>query len=303
MRQVLAALKTPISRSRLMLIAGKRRVPLHDDVGYHWYRRMRVHIPIITNPGVQFCTAGRIVHMKAGETWIFDNFHPHAVFNSSEQPRIHLVVDTPGSPEFSGLINEGHWLFSKNRGERHAPAKLVAYRPTIDAGVELEQYRYQMLSSDEFGALLNDVLTDAGQAIGNGEALAAFSRGLEEFRARWDKLLETHGHSADGASAYHACIGDFVAWVTRSEIHGAPWERFATKVLRTIKEMLTPKGDRTFVPQRSPGRDALRVLQAVTKKSNRVAGVLPDQQCVRALAELRRKFGDVAHAEPTQAAS
>ena len=54
LQQVMKAFNTPISRSRLMRIVGKAEVSPHRDYNFHWFRRTRIHIPIVTNPQVTF---------------------------------------------------------------------------------------------------------------------------------------------------------------------------------------------------------------------------------------------------------
>jgi aspartyl/asparaginyl beta-hydroxylase (cupin superfamily) len=54
---------------------------------------VRLHIPVATNPGVEFVLDGARVDMKEGECW-YNNFNlPHRVVNRGSTDRIHLVVD------------------------------------------------------------------------------------------------------------------------------------------------------------------------------------------------------------------
>jgi len=78
-QQVLAAFNTVFGRSRLMRLAPGSEVPTHNDVHYYWRNRVRIHIPIITEPSVQFICGKKSVHMAAGEAWIFDSWKPHRV--------------------------------------------------------------------------------------------------------------------------------------------------------------------------------------------------------------------------------
>src|SRR5262245_29253191 len=96
LRQVMATVGVPVSRSRLMRIDPGQKCPWHDDVGFHWYRRIRIHVPIVTTPEVRFHCGSDSVHMAAGEAWVFDNFERHCVVNSSDIKRIHFVFDVPG---------------------------------------------------------------------------------------------------------------------------------------------------------------------------------------------------------------
>jgi aspartyl/asparaginyl beta-hydroxylase (cupin superfamily) len=95
-KQILASFGEVLSRSRLMRLAPGAQVPLHSDINYHWYKRVRVHIPITTTEQVQFFCHDKQVHMGAGECWIFDSWKLHKVENNSDQYRVHLVVDLAG---------------------------------------------------------------------------------------------------------------------------------------------------------------------------------------------------------------
>ena len=101
-RQILSQLGLVWSRSRLMRLEPGARVPPHSDVSYHWRNRLRLHMPIITDPAVEFQCDDQTVHMEAGSVWTFDNWRPHQVNNRSDIIRIHLVADTCGN---SRLLN------------------------------------------------------------------------------------------------------------------------------------------------------------------------------------------------------
>src|SRR5882724_7553767 len=67
LRQVLASFGVVWSRSRLLKLAPGAEVPEHADINYHWFNRVRLHIPIETRPEVRFYCGDRGVHMAAGE--------------------------------------------------------------------------------------------------------------------------------------------------------------------------------------------------------------------------------------------
>jgi hypothetical protein len=107
MQQVLASFGVVWSRSRLLRLAPGAVVPMHADIHYHWFFRVRMHVPIITLPAVQFICDGERVHMAAGEAWVFDNWRLHKVENPTECERIHLVADTSGSAAFWERVAQG----------------------------------------------------------------------------------------------------------------------------------------------------------------------------------------------------
>ena len=44
-RQVLASFGVVWSRSRFMRLSARSNVPEHADTSYHWFQRVRIHIP------------------------------------------------------------------------------------------------------------------------------------------------------------------------------------------------------------------------------------------------------------------
>jgi hypothetical protein len=64
----------------------------HDLSYEHGF--MRLHIPVVTNPDVEFLLNGRRVVMNPGECWYLRLSDPHAVANRGREDRIHLVIDT-----------------------------------------------------------------------------------------------------------------------------------------------------------------------------------------------------------------
>ncbi|MEO7365574.1 MAG: sulfotransferase, partial [Sphingomicrobium sp.] len=104
-RQIMAEIGGVWGRSRFMGLAPGREVPPHIDINYYWRTHLRIHIPVITNPGVLFTCGDETVHMAAGECWVFDSFLRHDVQNKGEAQRIHLVLDTVGGGILPELMN------------------------------------------------------------------------------------------------------------------------------------------------------------------------------------------------------
>jgi len=105
--QVLEKVGAVWGRSRLMKLSGHAEVTPHVDVNYYWHDRVRVHIPIVTQPAVRFLCGDDEVNMKAGECWIFDTWRMHRVINAADAERIHLVADTVGSERFWSTVEHG----------------------------------------------------------------------------------------------------------------------------------------------------------------------------------------------------
>jgi hypothetical protein len=125
-RQIMAEIGGVWGRSRFMGLAPGREVPPHIDIHYYWRTHLRIHIPVITNPGVLFTCGNETVHMEAGDCWVFDSFQRHDVQNKGDAQRIHLVLDTVGGGILPELMKAAEESASEARllrpGARQADA-------------------------------------------------------------------------------------------------------------------------------------------------------------------------------------
>lgn len=103
-REIMAELGGVWGRSRFMGLAAGAQVPPHVDTHYYWRTHLRLHIPVITNPGVSFTCGDETVRMAPGECWAFDSFQWHNVQNKGSEQRIHLVLDTVGGGRLPELL-------------------------------------------------------------------------------------------------------------------------------------------------------------------------------------------------------
>lgn len=77
----------------LGMLPGGEITPHRDMVGNIGLGGLRIHIPIITNPGINFIVGGKKVVMSVGELWALDTSYIHSVSNFGNENRIHLVMD------------------------------------------------------------------------------------------------------------------------------------------------------------------------------------------------------------------
>ena len=207
MQQVIAAFQSVISRSRLMLLEGRQEVPLHSDINYHWWSRVRIHVPIITTPDVIFHCGDQQVHMAPGEAWIFDSWKMHRVVNPSGKTRIHLVIDTAGSPQFWDLVGKAATVSSAvgNQGE----PDYIAYQPAVKkTRLELEQHNVPVvMSAGEVDASLDVLVQDVLSYKENSRAgVDRFVEVANDFRRGWRALWAVHGTAMSGWSACQGLV-------------------------------------------------------------------------------------------------
>ncbi|BBP62640.1 hypothetical protein PHLH5_01810 [Pseudomonas sp. Cab53] len=68
---------------------------------------LRLHVPLLSAPGVDFWLEGQIIPMAVGECWFLDLARPHRVVNRSAWPRVHLVLDCRPGPWLEQQIADG----------------------------------------------------------------------------------------------------------------------------------------------------------------------------------------------------
>lgn len=65
---------------------------------------VRLHIPVMTNPELEFYLNKELVTMKEGECWYLNFNLPHSVSNRGTTDRVHLVVDCKVNEWLSALF-------------------------------------------------------------------------------------------------------------------------------------------------------------------------------------------------------
>jgi hypothetical protein len=199
-RQVLASFGVVWSRSRCMRLAPGAQVVQHADINYHWHYRVRIHIPVVTRPEVQFHCADEQVHMAAGETWIFDSWRQHWVDNPTDQERIHLVADTTGSAAF--------WRFVALSMQPGTVVQQHSFRADWDPPLRLERVSLApVMAPAEVELLLMDMRADLAASAGGpqGDArVAPYAALLDAFCRDWRQLYLLHGERREAWESYAA---------------------------------------------------------------------------------------------------
>ncbi len=206
-QQVLASLGEVYGRSRLMQLAPGCEVPLHTDTNYHWYNRVRIHVPITTTPEVIFHCGDKQVHMASGECWIFDAWQQHKVTNDSDQTRVHLVFDTAGSSRFWDMVEASERPCDSD-GEAEVEDQYIPFRPGAKVQVLTEKYNATPVKSPgEVDGLIEDLIGDDQMARDNDPVvIAEYTRQLKRFARDWRMLFSLFGYEAAGQEHYRGLI-------------------------------------------------------------------------------------------------
>jgi hypothetical protein len=186
LRQVLAALEAPLAEVRLRWLDGAEHVPPHHDSHHYFFDRLRVHVPITTDPSVRFVCDGEAVHMAAGEVWAFDRQRLHSVENAARASRIHLIADTVGSAALRSMLRGG--------GERS-----IEYRPGWDPTLDTDLCaREAVLPAADVHRFVDDLIARTPRGT--------FADALERFAWDWRALWVRWGAAREAWPRYVALV-------------------------------------------------------------------------------------------------
>lgn len=204
LRTVIASFGATVGRTRLMRLAGQAEVTRHADQGYYWTERVRIHVPIVTQPTVRFECGDAVINMRAGECWIFDTWRQHRVLNDASESRIHLVCDSVGGEVFWDLVGMGR--------PHDGPVQGWPVRDVMPAAHPDAALRYESVNIPEvmtpwemqshFGLLFADTLP-------HPRLVQVRTMTMRLLRA-WHGLWSAYGASAQARPHYKAVLDRYV---------------------------------------------------------------------------------------------
>lgn len=205
--QTIAALGAVVGRTRLMRLSGHAEVTRHADQGYYWTDRVRVHVPVTTQPTVRFECDDTHTHMAAGECWIFDTWRQHRVLNDDTRERIHLVVDTIGSEAFWTTVRRGRTHAGQPLSVPWAPRQVLPGEGgTAPACFESANLPVVM-TPWELGSRLHFLLDEALPF----PALPTARARVESLLRQWRFLWAEHGDRPEGWPAFRQAAIAFLS--------------------------------------------------------------------------------------------
>lgn len=106
-RQVLASFAAPLQAVRLMRLAPGSVIKEHADNDLSFEGgTVRFHIPVMTNPYVEFHLNRQRVMLEAGSCWYLRLSDPHSVVNGGDADRVHMVVDATVNDWVEALLQK-----------------------------------------------------------------------------------------------------------------------------------------------------------------------------------------------------
>ncbi|MEJ0043358.1 MAG: aspartyl/asparaginyl beta-hydroxylase domain-containing protein [Rhizomicrobium sp.] len=104
-RGILARFACPLQAVRLMRLTPGSTIKEHRDHDLCVEDgTARIHVPVATNPDVEFEVNRRRVVLEAGSAWYLRLSDPHRVANRGTTDRVHLVIDAEANDWLRALL-------------------------------------------------------------------------------------------------------------------------------------------------------------------------------------------------------
>lgn len=220
LQQVMASFNEVIGRSRLMKLAPECEVSTHVDFNYYWYTRVRVHVPITTNPAVIFHCGPESLHMQPGESWIFDSWSRHRVENGGSQDRVHLVIDIAGSSRFwKNVRRMQHFDAGTDTEELRKSVSRIEYASQKSVQIDTENFNIApVMAPGELDAMVHELIGDFGRHPGNDPGLVEkYCDLLMDLARDWRELWLRYGCRREAWAHHEALIAR-----VREQLHPNP---------------------------------------------------------------------------------
>jgi aspartyl/asparaginyl beta-hydroxylase (cupin superfamily) len=140
MAKVLQEFKCPVKMMVYYnMLPGAKIHPHRDTSGTMELGFLRFHVPIRTNPQVDFHVDNVAVPMREGQLWALNTSHKHAVSNLGNSDRVHLVLEVEVNQwvrsvlprrtyrYYLHVIGFGGVVLAKTVGALFKPARFASY--------------------------------------------------------------------------------------------------------------------------------------------------------------------------------
>ncbi|SFW70335.1 MULTISPECIES: aspartyl/asparaginyl beta-hydroxylase domain-containing protein [Pseudomonas] len=143
---------------------------------------LRLHVPLLSPPDVDFFLDGQIIPLTAGECWFLDLVRPHRVVNRSAHSRVHLVLD----------CRPGPWLVQQIAdGLRTTPAACIRqsdfarFQQRVESDPDLARTLRSLHDLDAFIESTLALGAERGLHFTLEEVRAAMRNGRQQWRNPW----------------------------------------------------------------------------------------------------------------------
>lgn len=116
---------------RFMALYPGAEIKPHKDLDCSYADgNFRLHIPILTNKGVDFIVDGNNYALQSGSCWYMDFSKVHSVKNSGETVRVHLVIDCLRNDWTDELFRQNGYLEEEKKMPMEEVKMIIAQLET-----------------------------------------------------------------------------------------------------------------------------------------------------------------------------
>ncbi len=135
----------------------------------------RLHLPLTTNPAVEFYVNQQRVLMEPGECWYLNLSLPHRVMNRGESTRLHLVIDCQVNDWLTAQIKAGD-LPPRNSSVLSGRERFEHFSQQLYTDSQLQARLAAITDAETFLATVLEVAAQRGHALDREELLAVMRR-------------------------------------------------------------------------------------------------------------------------------
>ncbi|MGK5092457.1 sulfotransferase [Deltaproteobacteria bacterium TL4] len=245
--QVLSTFNSPVSRCRITRLKAGKESPVQIDHNYHWFRRVSLYVPIVTNPAVKLFCNDKSIHMVSGDTWTFDQTLKHWMINGSDEDCIHLIIEIKGSSAFEKMWLQTEQPYASADCPHNLQVQEFPFAPNNRSPLVFEPYCFEVLTPQEIRDLTANILSEAEKSQRPQPEFLSLVRTIEDFRGRWKKAFSQFGHHPSGELAYQDLILDFNEQIVpkvKKRLSPEGKGRYAMKVISSMLSMSPPEPKR-----------------------------------------------------------
>ncbi|MHC8347116.1 aspartyl/asparaginyl beta-hydroxylase domain-containing protein [Pseudomonas sp. RT6P73] len=143
---------------------------------------LRLHIPLLSPPRVDFMLDGQRMPMAAGECWFLDLSRPHRVDNRGTQARVHLVLDCrPGVWLEQAIVDGVSTTPSPGVGD----GALLQFQRLVASDLQLSKMLQGLPDTEVFITRTLELAAERGLFFSREELLAAMRNGRRRWNEQW----------------------------------------------------------------------------------------------------------------------
>ena len=185
-REMLRVFQCALGSVRFLRLAPGARIREHRDHDLTPEAGLaRMHVPIITNPQVEFFLDADRVDMQPGECWYLNFSLPHWIENNGDTDRIHLVIDCKINDWLRALLLVDDSDKDEMSGSPSSPGEFERFRQHVLSDLTLQRRLRQTSDHKSFASLVVREARKRGYYFALDDTVSALTTAASSWHERW----------------------------------------------------------------------------------------------------------------------